>query len=298
MGIVYSCGPATAAVPVFVECLGFDFGHLGLHVRSDSVQDLTFLYIEINMVNGNFCVLGSTAFNSYVLPFMHMEPPINESQSLIASLKKVTSLSKFFALVLFVSLPFLGAYVGYQFAPIQVVEVQHPVTESISEKQIVLPSLSELQSVFSEQISDRLAIEYLYTTKGGNTSYFKSFIPNSSSCCGVYKYNPITNRFLDTGIAIDMMSGEKASADGRYIAKVNEIFLEVYDLETQSRVVKQIINGEETLVATTCTYSAISYDLEWTTDNTLTYGVYKNIDLSEGGCPDMELLEYRTIIVE
>ncbi len=227
-----------------------------------------------------------------------MEPLINELHSLIEPLKKITPVSKFVALVLFVSLPFLGAYLGYQFAPIQVVEVEKPITETIPEQQFSLPSSSELQPIFTEQISDKLAIELLYTTKDGDVPYFKSFIPNSSSCCGVYKYNRTTNRFLDTGISIDSMSGEKVSTDGRYIAKVDGVFLEVYDLETQSRVVKQIISGEETLVAATCTYSAISYDLEWTTNNTLTYGVYKNIDLSEGGCPEMELLEYRTITVK
>ncbi len=215
----------------------------------------------------------------------------------MSPLKKVTPVSKYVALTLMVLLPFIGAYVGYQFAPIKVVEMLVVPPAINLSKQTLLPSLSELQAQFSEQVSNKLMIELLYTTKGDSVSYFKAFVPSSSSCCGIYKYNKDTNTFLDTGISIDLMRREKVSEDGRYIAKVDQIFLEVYDLETQSRVVKQIINGEETLIAETCTYGAYAYDLEWINNNELQYGVYKNVDLSEG-CPEMELLEQRTITLE
>ena len=42
----------------------------------------------------------------------------------LSRLKSVTIVSKYLALILFVSLPFIGAYVGYQFAPIQIVEIE------------------------------------------------------------------------------------------------------------------------------------------------------------------------------
>ncbi len=52
-------------------------------------------------------------FDTGVLLFSHMEPQINESQSVIAPLKKVTPVSKYLAMALFIILPFLGAWIGY-----------------------------------------------------------------------------------------------------------------------------------------------------------------------------------------
>jgi hypothetical protein len=62
-----------------------------------------------------------------VLSFSYMEPQVNETESIIAPLKKVTPLSKYLALGLFIVLPFLGGYVGYTFAPEKVVEVERVV---------------------------------------------------------------------------------------------------------------------------------------------------------------------------
>ncbi|MES2966932.1 MAG: hypothetical protein V4668_04030 [Patescibacteria group bacterium] len=53
-----------------------------------------------------------------------MEPQQNEVESVIAPLKKVTPLSKYLALFLFIILPFVGAYIGYKLAPEKVVEVE------------------------------------------------------------------------------------------------------------------------------------------------------------------------------
>jgi hypothetical protein len=228
-----------------------------------------------------------------------MEPDIEHS--LETSLKRVvqvTTFSRYIALALLVLLPFLGAYVGYQFAPIQVVEVEKLVAVASNVKQTTLPPLSELQARFAEKVSDRLSIELLYTTTDNEVSYVKAFIPDSSACCGVYKYNHQTQRFYDAGINVDIVRGERSSEDGRYIAKVaDQIFLEVYDLETQSVAIKTRVDSAETLVAETCSYAAYAHDLKWLSKNTLQYGVYKAIDLSEG-CPAMELIEYRTVTLE
>lgn len=227
-----------------------------------------------------------------------MEPQQGESEGIIVPLKKVTPLSKYLALALFVALPFLGGWVGYVLSPVQVIEVEKPVAVISPEKEVSLPTMSELQSQYKEQVSDNLEIELLYTGERDTVSYFKSFVPNSSACCGIYKYHHDTQKFYDTGITIDIMIGERSSTDGRYVAKVaDQIFLEVYDLETQSLVVKKIINDAETLIANTCGYAGYSYDLTWVNNNTLQYGVYKNVDLSEG-CPEMELLEHRIINLE
>jgi hypothetical protein len=71
-----------------------------------------------------------------------MEPPQNEVQSVIAPLKKVTPLSKYLAMALFVVLPFLGAYVGYTIAPEKVVEVTQEIP-SITPDAFVTDNSSE-----------------------------------------------------------------------------------------------------------------------------------------------------------
>jgi hypothetical protein len=52
-----------------------------------------------------------------------MEPQINEAQNVIEPLTKVTPLSKYLAMALFIILPFVGGYIGYMYAPEKVVEV-------------------------------------------------------------------------------------------------------------------------------------------------------------------------------
>lgn len=60
-----------------------------------------------------------------------MEPEINEVEGHLAPLKKVTPLSKYLALALFVILPFLGGWIGYSYAPEKVVEVERVVVKEI-----------------------------------------------------------------------------------------------------------------------------------------------------------------------
>lgn len=53
-----------------------------------------------------------------------MEPEINEVEGRLVSLKKVTPLSKYLAMVLFILMPFIGGWIGYTYAPEKVVEVE------------------------------------------------------------------------------------------------------------------------------------------------------------------------------
>jgi hypothetical protein len=53
-----------------------------------------------------------------------MEPEQNKVESAIAPLKKVTPLSKYFAMGLFIILPFVGGWIGYVYAPEKLVEVE------------------------------------------------------------------------------------------------------------------------------------------------------------------------------
>lgn len=63
-----------------------------------------------------------------------MEPEINMPEprykEIIKPLCQVTPLSKYFAMILFIALPFVGGYVGYHFAPVKVVEVERVVDEN------------------------------------------------------------------------------------------------------------------------------------------------------------------------
>jgi hypothetical protein len=64
-----------------------------------------------------------------------METQQNEVTSVIATLKKVTPLSRYLAMTLFIIMPFLGGWIGYTMAPEKVVQVIQPQSkhEKISE---------------------------------------------------------------------------------------------------------------------------------------------------------------------
>jgi hypothetical protein len=66
-----------------------------------------------------------------------MEPQQNVPESLISPLKKVTPLSKYLALALFIILPFLGGYVGYTLVPVKIVEVERVVIEETLRNDVI-----------------------------------------------------------------------------------------------------------------------------------------------------------------
>lgn len=54
---------------------------------------------------------------------------------------QVTPLSKYFAMALFIILPFVGGYVGYTFAPEKIVEVESVVAqEVVVEREVSIPN--------------------------------------------------------------------------------------------------------------------------------------------------------------
>jgi len=80
-----------------------------------------------------------------------MESEINEVEGHFAPLKKVTPLSKYLALSLFIILPFLGGWVGYSYAPEKVVEV-----EKIVEVEKVDSETSRAPEVFKNELKTQL----------------------------------------------------------------------------------------------------------------------------------------------
>jgi len=59
-----------------------------------------------------------------------MEPETNQTESIIGPLKKVTPVSKYLAMVLFVVLPFVGGWIGYMLAQEKLVQIQPFQSES------------------------------------------------------------------------------------------------------------------------------------------------------------------------
>ncbi len=98
-----------------------------------------------------------------MLPFINMEPQINEAQNVLASLKKVTPLSKYLAMVFFIILPFLGGWIGYTYAPEKIVVhevVVSPAKESLSSDASEMKGLSAMEieeatSLTEEEVNKR-----------------------------------------------------------------------------------------------------------------------------------------------
>ena len=91
-----------------------------------------------------------------------MEPQQNEVESVIAPLKKVTSLSKYLALSLFIILPFLGGWIGYNLAPEKVLEVERILIKEVSTEnsETKLSTTSTLFTQFTYQDTEiNLAFE-------------------------------------------------------------------------------------------------------------------------------------------
>jgi hypothetical protein len=96
-----------------------------------------------------------------------MEPQQNEVESVIAPLKKVTPLSKYLAMVLFIILPFIGGWIGYTLAPERVVEVERVVAIEVDEKistgtdQMKVESdTAEWETFVSMRLSNKFSFEY------------------------------------------------------------------------------------------------------------------------------------------
>jgi hypothetical protein len=91
-----------------------------------------------------------------VLLFNYMEQQQNQVENFLAPLKKVTPLSKYLALALFVVLPFIGGWIGYVYAPERVVEIEKVVkleksaVEEKSNESTVAPEISGNKSQFGD----------------------------------------------------------------------------------------------------------------------------------------------------
>ncbi len=98
---------------------------------------------------------------------LHMEPQTNRLESVIAPLKKVTPLSKYLAMVLFIILPFLGGWIGYTLAPEKIVEnvTTAPATVSTEINNYRPGDSIERNDTVVEDNREEGEINYLLATK-------------------------------------------------------------------------------------------------------------------------------------
>ena len=95
----------------------------------------------------------------------------NEMAEVNPSLHTVTPLSKYLAMILFVTLPFIGGWIGYTYAPEKVVEVEKIVTNEV-------PTSSNNWALPTKTPSDEIAISHNKVFNGPLYTFSNSSIPN------------------------------------------------------------------------------------------------------------------------
>jgi hypothetical protein len=84
-----------------------------------------------------------------------MEPEnLNQEESHLAPLQKITPLSKYLALALFIILPFLGGWIGYTYAPEKVMEIERVVVKEVPAEPTTDVSVLNDSGSLGAEISD------------------------------------------------------------------------------------------------------------------------------------------------
>ena len=64
-------------------------------------------------------------------------------------LHQVTPLSKYLAMAIFIIMPFIGGYVGYQFAPEKTVEIEVKVGSEINVEEVIAAAKQEIKKIYA-----------------------------------------------------------------------------------------------------------------------------------------------------
>lgn len=225
-----------------------------------------------------------------------MEPNNTPSRlrNITAPLLRVTPLSRALAMLVFIALPFLGGYVGYRSAPQKTVYIESSTETNVETDDGWGEVIKQYQSAYN---TDRV-LEFLFRASSDmEIVYFKS-IGQTSACCGVIGYNQRTNSFFETEAYADAVSGDIFSPSGDLIARFNNHdtqlpSLLIYDIEEANAVIKTItLDPPESLKASKCGYGGAYANLTWLDNETISYGVYKEVSKDPQSC-DMEFIEYR-----
>jgi hypothetical protein len=224
-----------------------------------------------------------------------MELPPGKVARVIAPLMNVTPLSKYLALALVITLPFIGGWIGYTVAPVPVVESQ-PVAQTVSPVawEASPEAISAAPLLFPLDADTEIALLYQATTNG--TWYFQT-LTDSSQPSRVVAYDSNERAFRETDLFVDYAGGDTVSDSGRYVANVTDYLspttsLAVFDLETWTIVDTITLGPTETLIAGSCGYAGPTFSITWTETESLRYGVFSMASYLERGC-DNELIEYR-----
>ncbi len=100
-----------------------------------------------------------------------MEPENNQAEGRLAPLKKITPASKYLALVLFITMPFIGGWIGYTYGPEKVVEVERVVIQTNESTNSSDWTLSKPDKVVSprEELSRAQYLKQDYEKRTGQT---------------------------------------------------------------------------------------------------------------------------------
>ena len=117
-----------------------------------------------------------------------MQPETNKPEEYLAPLKKVTPVSKYLAMTLFIILPFLGGWIGYNLAPKKVVEVEK--FEFIQEINSNIPAnnVQETQTeAFADGIIGIVASTSRYVLKSNECNSRDSQVTAAITCFSLEK---------------------------------------------------------------------------------------------------------------
>lgn len=208
---------------------------------------------------------------------------------------EVTPFSKSLALLIFIILPFLGGWVGYKWAPEKIVYTE---VASIQPLAAQSDGYEDITKQYQSQYKTDRVLEFLFRTGSDMEIFFFQTVGPTSACCGVIGYNQNTNTFIETNAYAVKASGDEFSPQGNLIARFNDQningnSLEIYDIEA-NQVIKVItLNQPESLIANKCGYGGAYASLVWLDNQTISYGVYKELSQNSDTTCEMEFIEYR-----
>ncbi len=256
-----------------------------------------------------------------------MEPEINQETieqevQEKSSLHTVTPLSKYLAMVLFVILPFIGGWIGYQYAPEKIVEIERVViSETLSEENIADTTSKTYQNIvgrYSFSVPDGyLALDHNFldvvadSDSGYDSQTLKELYDVTFDVkaledsqvllvgkSGQNQYFDLVMRFADFSHLL-----EATDTESYYKSVWEEMLAQNTDPNIES-VVYEIdnINGHRTLGVKTIVYNKITKDIEMYRFSGVLIGenrvIMVQIDVPEGRGVDVDSFDKEKLVRE
>lgn len=225
-----------------------------------------------------------------------MEPNNTQSRlrNIIAPLLRVTRLSKALAMLVFIALPFLGGFVGYRSAPEKIVYIETSTETSQEANDGWDEVIKQYQAAYN---TDRV-LEFLFRADSDTEIVYFQSVGATSACCGVIGYNQGTKSFFETDAYADGVSGEVLSPSGKLIAQLRDDdaahpSLEIYDIEAKAVIKRIDVDSSESLWENKCGYGGGYASFTWLDNETISYGVYKELSQDSETACEMKFVEYR-----